>query len=130
RTGDPWSARGGYWWGVPAQSPDPRLAGDLLRKMTGPEFQAEAIRTLGWMPTRKELVDGLENVLTKKDEYDLARRAARQLYTFGRPLPNSARWPDAADAFARAWNDACVMRQERAPIALAETLRQSLGAAR
>jgi hypothetical protein len=129
RTGDPWSARGGYWWGVPKTSPDPRLAVHLVHAMTTAEFQAEAIRMLGWMPTRKDLVDGLGNVLTQQDEYDLARRAARQLYTFGRPLPNNARWPQASEGFARAWETACVSRHERAPLALAETLRQSLSAA-
>jgi len=129
RTGDPWSARGGYWWGVPAKSPDPRLAVDVINAMTGPEFQADAVQMLGWMPTRADLVDGLGNIFTDKDEYDLARRAARQLYTYGRPLPNSPRWPQASEAFARAWNEACVHRHERAPVALAETLRQSLSAA-
>ena len=129
RTGDPWSARGGSWWGVPKTSPDPRLAVRLMSAMTSPEFQAEAIRTLGWMPTRKDLVDGLDTVLGQQDEYDLARRASRQLYTFGRPLPNSARWTHSSNAFARAWDVACVQRHERSPVALAELLRQSLSAA-
>jgi len=125
RAGDPWSARGGSWWGVPRTSPDPKLAIGLVRAMTTPEFQAEAMRTLGWMPTRKDLVDGLGNIFTVKDEYELARQAVRQLYPFGRPLPNSARWPAASAALARAWEDACVTRHATAPIELAETLRRA-----
>ena len=130
RTGDPWSARAGYWWGVPATSPDRRLAVDVIAAFTEPEFQADAVQMLGWMPTRSDLVDGISNIFTDKDEHDLARRAARQLYSYGKPLPNSPRWPQASEAFARAWREACVQRQERTPIALAETLRQSLGAVR
>jgi hypothetical protein len=130
RSGDPWSARGGFWWGVPRTSPDPKLAIGIVRAMTTPEFQAEAMRTLGWMPTRKELVDGLGNIFTVKGEYDLARQAVRQLYPFGRPLPSSARWPAASAALARAWEDACVTRRATAPIDLAETLRRSQGAPR
>jgi hypothetical protein len=130
RTGDPWSARAGFWWGVPVTSPDQRLAVDVIGAATAPALQADAVKMLGWMPTRADLVDGIGNIFTVKDEYDLARRAARQLYTFGRPLPNSPHWPQASAAFARAWNEACVNRHERAPIALAETLRQSLSVAK
>jgi len=130
RTGDPWSARGGYWWGVPKTSPDSRLALDLVRAMTTPEFQADAMRTLGWMPTRKDLVDGLAGIFTVKEEFELARQAVRQLYPFGRPLPNSARWPAASAALAYAWQDACVTRRATAPLELAEALRQAQGAPR
>jgi len=130
RTGDPWSARGGFWWGVPRHSPDPKLAIEIVRAMTAPEFQADAMRTLGWMPTRKDLLAGLDNIFTVKGEYDLARQAVRQLYPFGRPLPSSARWPAASAALARAWDDACVTRHETAPIALAEALRLAQSAPR
>lgn len=125
RTGDPWSARGGHWWCVPVTSPDPRLAADVIRAVTRPEFQAEAARTLGWIPTRSDLIDDFSNVFKRKDEFDLARQAMRQIYDFGRPLPNSARWPQSADAFARAWEAACLTRRELAPLALAETLRRA-----
>ena len=130
RTGDPWSARGGHWWAVPKTSPDSRLAMELVRVMTKPEFQADAMRALGWMPTRKDLVDGLASVFTVKEEYDLARQAVRQLYPFGRPLPNSARWPAASAALAHAWEDACVTRRATAPIELANALRLAQGAPR
>jgi ABC-type glycerol-3-phosphate transport system substrate-binding protein len=127
RAGDPWSARGGHWWCVPTGSPDPRLALDIMRHVTAPVFQAEAARTLGWIPTRADLVDDLSNVISRPDEFALARPAMRQLYDFGRPLPGSARWPDAGDAFARAWEDACVRRRLRAPLELAEALRLAQG---
>lgn len=128
RSGDPWSARGGHWWGVPTTSPQPRLATDLIRHVTEPRFQAEAARTLGWIPTRKDLIDDFANVFKVKDEFELSRPAMRQLYDFGRPLPNSSRWPHSADAFARAWEEACVRQHELRPIELAEALRQAQGA--
>jgi hypothetical protein len=98
--------------------------------MTTPEFQADAMRTLGWMPTRKDLVDGLGNIFTVKDEYELARQAVRQLYPFGgrcrtpragRPRPAGSRAPGRTP---------CVTRHATAPIELAETLRRAQGAPR
>ena len=123
RSGDPWSARGGHWWAVPTKSPDPALALALVRRSTTPEFQVDAARALGWLPTRKDLVDDLVGIYRDPEEYELARQAARQLHDFGRSLPNTARWNASAAAFAAAWSDACVRRHFMKPLELAEALR-------
>jgi len=123
RSGDPWSARGGHWWAVPTKSPDPTLALAIVRRSTTPEFQVDAARALGWLPTRKDLVDDLVGIYRDPEEYELARQAARQLHDFGRSLPNTARWNASAAAFAAAWSDACVRRHFMKPLELAEALR-------
>ena len=130
RSGDPWSVRAVYGWAAPSTCPDKGLALKLMNAFSDPEYQVDAARTLGWLPIRKDLLDGVANVFAQKDEFELAYKATRQAYGFGRPLPNTSRWPLASTAFARAWEEACVARRSTAPIELAETLRQSLGAAR
>lgn len=123
RTGDPWSARDGTWWAVPTKSPDRRLALDLVRTVSSPIYQADAARSLGWIPVRRDLLDNLSGVFRSPEEYELARQAARQLYEFGRPLPGSLRWDASARALAAAWNDACVRRRLTRPIELDGALR-------
>jgi hypothetical protein len=123
RSGDPWSARSGHWWAVPTKSPDPSLALAIVHLSTSSLFQADAARALGWLPTRKDLADDLVGIYRDPEEYELARRAGRQLYDFGRTLPNTARWSASASAFAAAWSDACVRRHSMQPLELAEALR-------
>ncbi len=50
---------GGWWWGIPAESPDPRASYNLARHITGTENQIQGCGRFGMIPVRKDILSDM-----------------------------------------------------------------------
>ncbi len=51
---------GGWWWGIPKKSPDPKLSYTLARHITNMENQIQGCSRFGMIPVRKDILSDMQ----------------------------------------------------------------------
>jgi ABC-type glycerol-3-phosphate transport system substrate-binding protein len=70
---------GGWWWGVPKTSPDPKLSYALARYIASREVQARECSRFGMLPVRKDILNNLPQVFDQGWVGDIFKTAIEQV---------------------------------------------------
>jgi hypothetical protein len=97
---------GGWWWGVPAEAPDPRASYRLARHITSTENQIQGCSRFGMIPVRKEILSDISMLFGGgwvSSIYDVSfRQLMHNKYTV---LPYSPNFDKIRDLYIGAWFD-------------------------
>ncbi len=111
RTGVHSISTGGWWWGIPAQSPDPRMSYQFARHITNAENQIAGCGRFGMIPVRKDILGDMSMLFGGGWVSEVYNVSFRQLmhnkYTV---LPSHPRFDEIRDAYLEAWFDIVVNR--------------------
>lgn len=100
---------GGWWWGVPEKSPDPRASYRLARHITSTENQIQGCSRFGMIPVRKEILSDISMLFGGgwvSGIYDVSlRQLMNNKYTV---LPYSPNFDQIRNLYIDAWFDIVV----------------------
>ncbi len=102
---------GGWWWGIPARTPDPLRSYRLARHITSAENQLQGCSRFGMVPVRKDILGDLSMMfgggwITRVYEVSL-----RQLMHNGRTVvPSHPAFDDVSLLYLDMWYDIVVDR--------------------
>jgi ABC-type glycerol-3-phosphate transport system substrate-binding protein len=102
---------GGWWWGIPAHTPDPLRSYRLARHITSAENQLQGCSRFGMVPVRKDILSDLSMMfgggwITRVYEVSL-----RQLMHNGRTVvPSHPAFDDVSLLYLDMWYDIVVDR--------------------
>ncbi|OGJ87318.1 MAG: hypothetical protein A2487_03445 [Candidatus Raymondbacteria bacterium RifOxyC12_full_50_8] len=74
---------GGWWWGIPAAAPNPRLVYSFIEYVTGAEVQKKECGKFGMLPVRVEMIMKSENYFQKPFLQDLFKISRKQFLENG-----------------------------------------------
>jgi ABC-type glycerol-3-phosphate transport system substrate-binding protein len=97
---------GGWWWGIPAGTPDPRASYELARHITSAENQIAGCSRFGMIPVRKDILDDMSMLFGGGWISEVYAVSFKQLmhnkYTV---LPSHPRFDAVRNAYLDAWFD-------------------------
>ncbi|MCG0238804.1 MAG: extracellular solute-binding protein [Firmicutes bacterium] len=105
RVGTHMSNASGWWWGIPATSPDPKLSYELARFITSYEVHLAESKAFGMMPIRKDVLDGLDQAFEEPWMRDVFRVAKAQYEAGTAFKPTLKAWPQVSNQWLEAWHD-------------------------
>jgi len=100
---------GGWWWGIPAKSPDPKLAYEFARFVTNKTNNALECSKFGMIPVRKDILLNLPEVFSAGWVGDIFKVSVDQIATNGlTTVPLEKGYPQLAQNTIEAWNTLCI----------------------
>ena len=97
----------GWWWGIPATSPDPELSYQLISFITNYEWHSKEASTFGMMPVRKDVYDDLEAAFPEAWMQGVFNTALAQFDAGVVQAPQIPTWDDLGQNYRNAWYDIC-----------------------
>jgi maltose-binding protein MalE len=95
----------GWWWGIPATSPDPELSYELIRFITNPEWHLKESSTFGMMPVRSDVYDDLAGAFPEAWMQGVFETAVAQYGETVVEYPQVATFSDIGQNYRNAWYD-------------------------
>jgi ABC-type glycerol-3-phosphate transport system substrate-binding protein len=100
---------GGWWWGIPATTPDPRLSWTMVKYITGTKSQIQDCSRFGMIPVRKDILADMSMMFGGGWITDIYETSFRQLmqnkYAV---LPGDAHLEEIGNVYLDAWYDIVV----------------------
>lgn len=100
---------GGWWWGIPRTSPDPKLSYQFARWITSTDNQVEECSNFGMVPVRKDILGDISLMFGGGWVTEIFNTAFAQLvenrYT---TIPTTPKYGDVGKNYIEAWYDICV----------------------
>jgi hypothetical protein len=111
RTGFKRVSTGGWWWGIPADAPDPKESYRLARYITGTKAQINDCSRFGMIPVRKDILGDMSIIFGGGWVTDVYETSFRQLMNNGSTtLPTNPVTEKIAGLYLDAWYDIIVGR--------------------
>jgi ABC-type glycerol-3-phosphate transport system substrate-binding protein len=102
---------GGWWWGIPKETPDPRLSYALARYITTMENQVKECSNFGMIPVRKEVLTDMQMLFGGQWISQIYEVSFRQLmqnrFT---TVPAHPRMDEIGNVYLAAWDDIVVKK--------------------
>jgi ABC-type glycerol-3-phosphate transport system substrate-binding protein len=102
---------GGWWWGIPATTPDPRLSWAMAKYITGTKSQIQDCSRFGMIPVRKDILGDMSMMFGGGWVTSIYETSFRQLmfnkYTV---IPGDPHFDEITDVYLDAWYDIVVHR--------------------
>ena len=100
---------GGWWWGIPVTSPNPKLAYEFARYITSKTNQALECSKFGMIPVRKDILLNLPEVFSEGWVGDIFKTSVDQVTINGlTTVPLIKEYPQVAQNLIDAWYALCV----------------------
>jgi ABC-type glycerol-3-phosphate transport system substrate-binding protein len=100
---------GGWWWGIPATTPDPRLSWAMAKYITGTKSQIQDCSRFGMIPVRKDILGDMSMMFGGGWITAIYETSFRQLmhnaYTV---IPGDAHFDEIGTVYLDAWYDIVV----------------------
>jgi ABC-type glycerol-3-phosphate transport system substrate-binding protein len=100
---------GGWWWGIPATTPDPRLSYQMARFITNTKCQVEDCSRFGMIPVRKDILGDMSMLFGGGWVTAVYETSFRQLmlnkYV---SIPGDVHFDDVSNVYLDAWYDIVV----------------------
>ena len=100
---------GGWWWGIPKDSPDPRASYKLARHITSMENQVQACSRFGMIPVRKDVLSDMKMLFGGEwvsSIYDVSfQQLMQNKFTI---VPGHPRFDEIGNIYLDAWFDIVV----------------------
>jgi hypothetical protein len=114
---------GGWWWGVPASSPDAKLGYQIATSITSKSNNANESSKFGMIPVRKDLLNNLSNVfdegwvgeIYKVSVDQISMQLSDSIITI---VPLEKTYPKISDNYIDAWYDIAVGADKDSEISL------------
>jgi len=107
REGGHYSQFSGWWWGIPATSPDPQLSYELIRFITSYEWHSKESSTFGMMPVREDIYADLGSAFPEAWMQGVFNTALAQYDAGVVQAPQVPTWSDIGQNYRNAWYDVC-----------------------
>lgn len=107
REGGHYSQFSGWWWGIPATTPDPELSYELIRFITSYEWHSAESSTFGMMPVRKDIYTDLAGAFPEAWMQGVFDTALAQYDAGVVQAPQVPAWSDIGQNYRNAWYDVC-----------------------
>ena len=111
REGGKMVTTGGWWWGIPASAPDPRLSYQMARYITSTKSQVQDCSRFGMIPVRKDILGDMSMMFGGGWITSIYETSFRQLminkYV---SVPGDAHFDEVSAVYLDAWNDIVVHR--------------------
>jgi ABC-type thiamine transport system substrate-binding protein len=107
REGGHYSQFAGWWWGIPATTPDPELSYELIRFITSYEWHSAESSTFGMMPVRKDIYADLGSAFPEAWMQGVFDTALAQYDMGVVQAPQVPAWSDIGQNYRNAWYDVC-----------------------
>jgi ABC-type glycerol-3-phosphate transport system substrate-binding protein len=105
---------GGWWWGIPQSSPNPKLAYEFARFITSKANQALECSKFGMIPVRKDILLNLPEVFPEGWVGDIFKTSVDQVTTNNlTTVPLVKEYPQIAQNLIDAWYGLCVEYDEK-----------------
>ncbi len=112
RSGSKSVTTGGWWWGIPADAPEPKESYRLARYITGTKAQINDCSRFGMIPVRKDILGDMSIIFGGGWITDVYETSFRQLMNNGAvTLPTHAGMDKIAGLYLDAWYDIVVGRR-------------------
>lgn len=100
---------GGWWWGIPANTPDPRASYRLARFITSTENQIQECTRFGMIPVRKDILSQMSMMFGGGWITHIYDTSFRQLMENKHTtIPSSEHFESVSEAYLAAWYDIVV----------------------
>jgi ABC-type glycerol-3-phosphate transport system substrate-binding protein len=100
---------GGWWWGIPADSPDPRASYNLSRHITSTENQIQGCGRFGMIPVRKDILSDMSMLFGGGWISNIYAVSFEQLMKNRKTvLPSQSGFDRVRDIYLSAWFDIVV----------------------
>lgn len=100
---------GGWWWGIPKTTPNPKLSYELGRWITNTDNQVDECSNFGMVPVRKDILGDISLMFGGGWVTNVFNAAFAQLvenrYT---TIPLTPKYGDVGKNYIEAWYDMCV----------------------
>jgi ABC-type glycerol-3-phosphate transport system substrate-binding protein len=103
RIGNHYSGAGGWWWGIPKTSPDPKLSYDIIRLITSKEFHLKECQTFGMLPIRKDLYIDMNDIYPLQWQREVFETGINQYRNFSKPSANHPQYGQISQVIRNAW---------------------------
>lgn len=111
RSGEKSITTGGWWWGIPSDTPYPRLSYDLARHITSTTSQVQGCTRFGMIPVRKDILSDMSMMFGGGWITEVYQTSLRQLMENGNTIvPVNPRFGQIANLYLSAWFDVVVDR--------------------
>jgi hypothetical protein len=100
---------GGWWWGIPASAPDPRLSYQMARYITSTKSQIQDCSRFGMIPVRKDILGDMSMMFGGGWITAIFETSFRQLMLNKYiSIPGDAHFDDVSNVYLDAWYDIVV----------------------
>lgn len=100
---------GGWWWGIPADSPDPRASYKLARHITSTKNQIQGCGRFGMIPVRKDVLSDMSMLFGGGWISNIYAVSFEQLMENRKTvLPSQSGFDEVRDVYLSAWFDIVV----------------------
>jgi len=100
---------GGWWWGIPQSFPDPRMAYQMARYITGTKSQLKDCSRFGMIPVRKDILSDMSMLFGEGWITEIYETSFKQLMQNGDiTLPSSENMDKIENLYVDAWYDIVV----------------------
>ncbi len=100
---------GGWWWGIPASSPDKKLAYELARHITNHDNQAHECSKFGMVPVRKDIMNRIGETFEMGWVGEIFRVSISQLEKNDlTTIPLAREYSETSKNYIEAWYEMCV----------------------
>lgn len=100
---------GGWWWGIPKQTPNPHVSYSLARHITSMESQVQGCSRFGMIPVRKDVLSDMQMLFGGQWISEIYSVSFKQLmhnkFTI---VPSHYRFSDIGNVYLDAWFDIVV----------------------
>ncbi len=100
---------GGWWWGIPKSTPDPRSSYKLARHITSMETQVQGCSRFGMIPVRKDVLSDMQMLFGGQWISEIYNVSFKQLmhnkFTI---VPSHPRFDEIGNVYLDAWFDIVV----------------------
>lgn len=100
---------GGWWWGIPKDTPDPKVSYKLARHITSMENQVQGCSRFGMIPVRKDVLSDMKMLFGGEwisSVYDISfKQLMHNKFTI---VPSHARFDEIGNIYLEAWFDIVV----------------------
>ena len=97
----------GWWWGIPATTPDAQLSYDLIRFITSYEWHSKETSIFGMMPVRNDIYTNLAGSFPEEWMQNVFNTALAQYDAGVVGAPQVPAWSDIGQNYRNAWFDVC-----------------------
>ncbi len=105
----------GWWWGIPATTPNAELSYKLARFITGHEQHARECAIFGMMPVRRDMIDTLDRSFKQPWMREVFSASQAQFAACVVEPPRSAQFVRIGEIWRRAWYSLVVEAYAGAP---------------
>jgi len=109
RTGDKGITTGGWWWGIPFDTPDPEVSFELATHITGTTNQIQECTRFGMIPVQKDILGDMSMMFGGGWITQIYETSFRQLmHNRHTVIPGNKFFNDIAALYLDAWYDIVV----------------------